>query len=139
MPTDPRLGTLALLRSIDASLKALLAASRPQVNDRVCDGPHGDPVVKAKDPRDWSGEPQKGKRFSECPPEYLDLLAERFDYFVSQDSERLNEVENDKEQAMIEKKIKYGKLDAQRARAWAARLRSGWTPPAPKEDYEPCW
>jgi hypothetical protein len=60
--------SLALLRSIDATLKALLELSRQRVTkaggngaggkvaaDRDLDGKYGDPVVKAKDPRDWNG------------------------------------------------------------------------------------
>lgn len=133
MSTDPRAETIRLLTSIDASLKALLARSgtAPDVNDSVCNGPHGDPIIKAKDPRDWSGEPMTGKRFSECPPEYLDLLADRYDYFAGKDDS-------------TDEKRRYAKLDGARARAWAARLRSGWTAPAPagrvdERNTEPTW
>lgn len=56
-----------------------------------------------------------GRTFSECPPEYLDLLADRFDYFAGKEPD--------------EKKAGYNRLDARRARAWAARLRSGWNRP----------
>lgn len=134
MPTDPRVETLALLRSIDASLKQLLARSNggPAVNDAVCNGPHGDPVVKGKPPRDWTGASMDGRHFSECEPEFLDLLADRFDYFATKP-------ENDAT------KQRYAKLDASRARAWAARKRNGWTPPTPphgrvnEADGEPNW
>lgn len=77
------------------------------------DGKYGDPIIRAKDPRDWSGDPQTGKPMSECPPSYLDLVADRLDYFA--------EKEND------EKKKRYNQLDAARARGWAKRLRAGWT------------
>ncbi len=114
------------LRSIDQSLKALVAhfgAMRvpaydvPQVaSDRDLDSKYGDPTVRAKSPRDWTGEDQLGKPFSECPPEYLEMVADRLDYFC--------ETETD------EKKLKYQRLDASRARGWAKRIRGGWTPPA---------
>lgn len=123
MASDPRLETLRLLGSIDASLRAILLVlseqrnDAPAVNDAVCNGPHGDPLVNAKDPRDWAGEPMKGRHFSECPPEYLDLLADRFDYFASKEEDAT--------------KKRYCELDAQRARAWAARLRRGWRSPTP--------
>ncbi len=117
---------LALLHSIDASLKLLVrhlgadrkeAETKPQTAVTVnLDGPRGDPTIRAKSPRDWSGEDQLGKPFSECPPEYLDLLAERFDYF--------NETETD------EKKRGYNAMDAAKARGWAARIRAGWKPKA---------
>lgn len=112
--TDPRVETLRLLQSIDASLKALVAAQRggaPTAERVELDGPHGDPIVRAKDPRDWTGEPMKGRHFSECSPDYLDMLAERFDYFASQEQDP--------------KKAKYNRLDAARARGWAQRIRDG--------------
>jgi hypothetical protein len=75
-----------------------------------------------------------GRAFSECPPEYLDMVADRLDYFSSQ----LGDSDDEK------KKRKYNTLDAARARGWAARLRSGWTPPAPaaplnEAEREPQW
>jgi hypothetical protein len=127
MATDPpRVETLARLASIDATLKAILlvlsekrndAPASETVPDRVLDGPHGDPEVRQKDPRDWSGPSMKGKRFSECPADYLDLLAERYDYFAGNEQD--------------EKKAGYNRLDAKRARGWAARLRGGWKPAEP--------
>lgn len=123
------------LKSIDTGIKALLAhfgalrvpvngnvpASRPSydvpqvASDRDLDSKWGDPFVRAKSPRDWTGENQLGKPFSECPPEYLEMVADRLDYFC--------ETEEDA------KKLKYQRLDASRARGWAKRLRGGWTPP----------
>lgn len=124
MPTDPRVETLRLLQSIDSTLKALLLvmsegrnAPAAEVNDAALNGPYGDPIVKAKDPRDWSGDQMTGRNFSQCPPAYLDLLADRFDYFAGKEPD--------------EKKAGYNRLDAKRARGWAARLRSGWTAPEP--------
>lgn len=127
MATDPRLETIRLLTSIDAHLSRIADALAPKATAVDLDGPHGDPIVKAKDPRDWSGDSMKGKHFSECPPEYLDLLAERYDYFAGKDGADA-------------KDVRFAKLDGSRARAWAARLRSGWTAPqAPAHDYEPKW
>ena len=125
--------TLGLLRSIDSSLKKLVGnivatdravndrpASAPLVaSDRDLDSQYGDPEVKARDPRDWTGPTMKGKRFSECPADYLDMVAERLDYFTSQNP---GVTEED------QKKIKYQRLDASRARGWAKRIRAGWKP-----------
>lgn len=120
----------ALLKGIDASQKAILAELRkgarkqtasaaPTVaSDADLDGPHGDPVVRMKDPRDWSGASMKGRRFSECPAEYLDLVASRFDYFAEQ-AEATNEMYEGKPVAPRKRK------DAARARGWAARVRAG--------------
>ena len=127
-----------ILKSIDASLLKLVThfgigaqgASRapsgagtvPAIaSDSDLDSKYGNPEVKAKSPRDWSGDSQQGKRFSECPPEYLDLVASRLDYFASQ-----TEGSQDAEE---QKKRRYNLIDASRARGWAARLRAGWTAP----------
>lgn len=88
----------------------------PQIaTDRDLDSTWGDPIVKAKSPRDWTGDDMTGCAFSECPPEYLEMVADRLDYF--------SETEEDA------KKLKYQRLDASRARGWAKRLRNGWQPP----------
>ncbi len=115
MADDARVLVLTEMRKQTALLERILAALSPAVPSVDLDGPHGDPVIKAKDPRDWAGGSMRGRTFSECPPEYLDLLAERLDYFASKEEDA--------------KKQKYNLLDAQRARGWAARLRAGWTRP----------
>lgn len=130
MTADPRVLALEELRAQTALLRQILAALTPaaeKVPDRLLDGPYGDPVIKAKDPRDWTGEPMTGKRFSECPPDYLDLLAERYDFFASKEED--------------EKKRGYNVTDAKRARGWAARLRAGWKPAEPQTTSagEPNW
>ena len=118
---------IELLRSIDASLKALLAGAKthpspsadgaPKIaSDADLDGKFGDPEIRARDPRDWTGPTMKGRKFSECPAEYLDLLAERLDYFAEK-----NAAGTEDEQ----KKARYQRLDAARARGWASRIRAG--------------
>lgn len=118
------------LRSIDASLKLLVGhfgcvkmtttvtnSAIPRIApDNDLDGKYGDPTIRAKDPRDWTGDSMLGRPMSECPPEYLEMVADRLDYF--------NSTETD------EKKRKYQALDASRARGWAQRKRNGWQPPA---------
>jgi hypothetical protein len=114
---------LDALRSIDASMKTLVAraaakAPKAVANDRDLDGNYGNPVVKF-DPRDWTGASCKGLKFSDCPPPFLDLLAETFDYFAGQ-SEAKNEKTNSGKPV-----ADYKRQDAARARGWAARIRSG--------------
>ena len=147
MAADPRF--LAEMQAQTALLRQILAALVPAavtVPDSMLDGPHGDTVIKAKDPRDWTGLPMGGKKFSECPPDYLDLLAERYDYFARKAKDRLNDVGPDGDSVEIakcEKDAKYAALYAKRARGWAARLRSGWTAPAAQtvdeRNGEPTW
>ncbi len=118
---------LAVLRSIDASLKQLVAAQPkppPVVADAAdLDGQYGDPVIRAKDPKEWRGDSQTGKPFSACPPAYLDLVASRLDYFA-------DKAEQDGTLTSSGKPVApFNRRDAARARGWAARLRAGWKPP----------
>lgn len=120
-----------LLVSIDASLKVIAAgvrarqaaAPKPLASDRDLDGSHGNPEVKFQ-PRDWSGEPCKGRRMSECPPAFLDMLAETLDYFA-------HKAEETNEQTTGGKPVAgYKRADAARARGWAKRIRDGKHVPA---------
>lgn len=118
---------LRVLTAIDAKLVHIVSAcgrtqaapsptpaAADMASDADLDGPYGDPQIRAKDPRDWKGEPQKGKRMSQCPAEYLDLVASRLEYFAGQETD--------------EKKAHYTRKDAGRARGWAARIRAGYRP-----------
>jgi hypothetical protein len=127
---------LALLRSIDASLKQLvqIAQRRQQapaapVNgstiapDSDLDGKFGDEAVKFT-PRDYSGtKDYKGRRMSECSPAFLDALAASYDYFAQKNTLEGTMASNGKPKA------DYDRRAAARARGWAARLRSGWKHP----------
>ena len=126
------LTALDYLASIDASVKAMAALARrsapkPIASDRDLDGTHGDPELRFL-PRDWTGPDFKGRRFSECSADLLDMAAETFDYFADQ-AEAKNEVAaNGKPVAP------YKRADAARARGWARRTRSGWTAPTFHQD-----
>lgn len=114
-----------LLKSIDASLKQLvnlLKQNKPKeiADARDLDGQWGDPVIKAADPRDWSGPEQKGKRFSQCSSEYLELVASRLDYFADVAEREDKQTANGKPVAPLNRR------DAARARGWAKRVREGW-------------
>lgn len=127
---------LDVLRSIDASLKKLVrlaerrqsAAAGPVIaSDRELDGRYGNPVIKF-DPRDWSGESFKGAHMSQCPAEYLDMVAETFDYFARTAEEKDERTERGKPVA------EFKRADAARARGWAKRVREG---KVPQERHEP--
>lgn len=119
---EPELEALDPRWEEEDRVKAAQSAPGPAVAaDSDLDGRYGDPEVKAKDPRDWTGEPMQGRRFSECPAEYLEMVAERLDYFAEK-----NATGTEEEQ----KKARYQKLDAARARGWAKRVRAGYKPAA---------
>jgi hypothetical protein len=126
--------TLALLKSIDASLKELLALSKSKKRaetatvgfapDSDLDSAHGNEQIRF-DPRDWNGPSFKGKRMSECPAAYLDLLADAYAYFAKKNDESYAKADNG------ELKSKYDRRSEARARGWAARVRAGVKPEAP--------
>lgn len=100
-------------------------------SDSDLDSQYGDPEIKmTKMPRDWSGPNMKGRKFSQCPPEFLDALASFFDW-AAEKAERDNELYNGKPVAPYKRK------DASRARGWSARLRGGWTPPQGAAEEKP--
>lgn len=118
---------LTEIRNILAELLALSKSKRAAKAEPAVavdlDGQYGDPLIKAKSPREWSGPDMLGRHLSECPPEYLDMLAARYDYFAGKEEDP--------------KKKHYAVLDAAKCRAWAARLRSGWKPkPSPMTSSE---
>jgi hypothetical protein len=122
---------LDVLVSIEALLKQIVAwhaatAPKPVASDRDLDGKYGDPELKFV-PRDWTGDNFKGSRFSECPAELLDLVAETFDYFASQ-AEAKNELTTGGKAV-----APYKRADAARARGWAKRKREGYVVPAPAQ------
>jgi hypothetical protein len=112
-------GPRAALRGPDGEASAPPATqSAPTVTDADLDGPWGNPEVRFV-PKRWSGADYKGKRFAECEPEFLEMLAETYEWFAQRDDES----------AAVDKngnpKSRWSRLDAARARAWAARLRAG--------------
>lgn len=114
---------ITLLRSMDASLKKLVSGiAQPDVAAPAdLDSPHGNPELHFS-PRDWNGDNYKGKRFSECPPELLDLVASSLDYFATKADEKNETTAGGKPLGPYKRK------DAARARGWAKRLRDGWVP-----------
>lgn len=144
---------LDVLRSIDASLKTLVAraalpafAPVPAVgqdvaDDRDLDSQWGDEEVKVS-PRDWTGPNMKGRRMSECPADFLEMLAGTFDYFARKNSATNETTTSGKPKADFDRR------SAARARGWARRLRNGWQAPtfdagddfaAPAASAEPAW
>lgn len=115
--------TLALLRSIDASLKLLVkqqvqAPANTVASDRDLDSKYGDETIKVN-PRDWTGPSFKGRRMSECPAEFLDIVADTYAYFAKK---------NDAAGAVTDKgkpKSEFDRRSESRARGWAKRIRDG--------------
>lgn len=129
------------LRSIDTSMKKLVAiaerratSNQPKAiaSDRDLDGKWGNPVVKFN-PRDWSGDSMKGARMADCPPEFLELLAETFDYFAGKAEENGEMTSGGKPVAGFKR------ADAARARGWAKRNRERGVTAAPASTNGSRW
>lgn len=114
--------SLALLRRIAVAVEKLAAAvpsgSGAIAPDRDLDSKYGDPELRFN-VRDWTGPSYKGRRFSECPPELLDMVAETLEYFARKSEETGETTSKGKPVAP------YQRSDAARARGWAVRIRSG--------------
>lgn len=87
------------------------------------DSPRGNPEVRSS-PKKWDGVPCKGRRFSDCPPDFLDQLASLCDWMADRDDEAGARGETDAKGYKLDGKWK--RLDAALARGWAKRLREGW-------------
>ena len=98
--------------------RAAPAAAPPEIDLAA---PINDPLVKlepTKGASKWTGESMKGRRFSECPSDYLDRLALMFDYFAAHPKEGKENFADGE------------RLNAARARAWAKHLRANGAPAA---------
>lgn len=107
------------IHELEETVKALLLrigllerATGLFADDKDLSGRFGNPEVKFS-PRSWQGANCVGRRFSECPPEFLDMLAEALAWSAA----------NPKPGK--ERYSKYNATDATRARGWARRLRLG--------------
>ncbi len=107
--------------ALQRRVEYLEAASGLFVPESALTERNGDPSVKFS-PRDWHGENFVGKHFSQCSPDFLEVLAETLQWAAEHPK------------AGKEQYAKYNRLDAARARTWARVLRArGWTPPTAPE------
>lgn len=114
--------TLSLLRRIAVAVEKL-AASVPSgggavASDRDLDGRYGDPELRFS-PRDWTGPNYKGRKFSQCPADLLDMVAETLEWAAGKAEEKGETTDKGKPVSQ------YKRADAARARGWAKRIRDG--------------
>lgn len=89
-------------------------------SDQDLDGQYGDPEIRY-DPKEkyWTGASHVGRRFSECPSDYLLAMATGLEATVWGLEKGAKE---DPAEAEVKlKKAKFKSLDAARARGWARR------------------
>lgn len=101
-----------------------------EATDEELDGRNGDPTVR-KDPARWAGDSYAGSRYSDCPSDYLRVLAEALDYFAAKD-EKLAEPRKHRNGTPWHV---YNRKDARLARGWARRNAGEQRDaPAPRTD-----
>ena len=93
------------------------------VSDADLDKPRGN-IKVGFDPRNWRGPSHKGKRASDCSPEFLEAYAEALLWMS----------EHPKPDA-DPKKAGFNRTDSARARSWARRLRQAKAAPAPIAEH----
>lgn len=91
-------------------------------DDRELDSQYGDPLVK-KDPTRWTGPSYAGCKMSECPAEYLMVLADLYDWMGDQDDAQGKTWTSKKPGAKPQPASSFKRKDAARARGWANRNR----------------
>lgn len=117
---------VAMLARIEAKLDRLLSAPTGA-------RPSDDPEVK-RDPKGWKGPTCEGKRYSECPSEYLEKLASLYDWMADRDDEAGARGETNARG--YPKSGKWKREDAQLAREWAAYTRAKKAAPASDDDSD---
>jgi hypothetical protein len=117
MTIDERI--VAMDAKLDEALKLLRSMAPAAIaTDKDLDSRYGDPEVRF-DPRDWSGAPCKGRKYSQCPAEFLAMLADALDWMAGKADEKNEMTANDKPKAP------FMRADAARARGWMKRIKEG--------------
>lgn len=106
-----------------AAAKASIAnAPAKPATDADLDGPRGNPEVRFE-PKAWKGAPMRGRRFSDCDPDFLDQLAAFKLWQAKKDDDAGAAGEVDAKG--YPKSGKWARVDAGLAAGWAARIRAG--------------
>lgn len=103
-------------------------------SDADLDGEYGDPIVK-KDPKKWleqGGESYAGCRMSECPSDYLRMLASLFDWMAGKDEEKGKTYKNKRGEDVPT--APFNRTAAARARGWAKRNEGKSAAPVAQSD-----
>lgn len=104
----------AMLTGQPVAASAAPAGATPPADDADLDSQYGDPTVR-KDPPRWTGPSYVGAKFSDCPPDYLEMLAGLLDWQAGKSDEKNEMANNGKPRSG------YLRRDAARARGWARR------------------
>lgn len=99
-------------------------------SDRELMGQYGDPTVR-RDPRRWLGASYVSANYSQCPTDYLLVLAEQLEWSAEKDQEKGEAAgKNNRGEFWWKWNLK----DAAKARGWAARNAGKVMPPPQSSD-----
>lgn len=102
-------------------------SSKPEADDAELDGRFSDRSVR-KDPKRWAGASFKGASYSQCPSEYLLVLADYLEWGADMDARKSEPPKHNNGTPYFE----YARKDARLARGWARRNHGKkFNPPAP--------
>lgn len=101
---------------------------RPVASDGELDSQYGNPVVR-KDPKRWAGASYVTATYSQCPSDYLAVLADFLDFKADKDAEKPEPPKHRNGKFYYE----FNRKDAALARGWAARNRGLDKPPPARE------
>lgn len=97
------------------------AGPRIAGDDELDGNEWGDKEIR-KDPPRWKGDPHKGDRWSQCPADYLDALAQFLEWAAGKKREDAAALDGE-EKAKAIKYAGYDEADAAKVRGWARRAR----------------
>lgn len=123
------MGTLAEILTVVKAKPAAARTASPGggADDADLDSSFGDPEVRS-DPKKWTGPSMKGKRYSQCPSEFLGLLAGLLEWQGRRDDEDGKQDKNGNPSG------DWKRRDAVRARGWQKRNEGKtFAEPAPGE------
>ena len=92
-----------------SAAKATAQAVEP-ADDATLDGERGDPIVKWDPKYGWDGPSYAGSRFSECPADYLEVVAQAREASAAKKTDP--------------QKADWDRQEAAVARGWARRIRA---------------
>lgn len=101
-----------------------VSQGRRVATDAELDGGYGDKEIR-KDPKRWAGASYVGARYSQCPSDYLCVLADFLDWKAAKEAEK----PEPKKHANGTPYFEYDRKDAALCRGWAARNRGKELPP----------
>jgi hypothetical protein len=119
----------SMVKEFGAPAPAANGAGKPFTKGAVAsvgdlEGRFGNPKVR-RDPKRWAGDSYVGALYSECPSDYLLVLAESLEYFAEKDSKK-------PDAKMHNNGTFYWRYDMQNAalaRGWSSQNRGKTLPP----------